>query len=322
MRNHDRNALLLEVISTQNEIAAAGLDLDAVMDRVVNRALGLTGADGAVIEIAQDGEMVYTAAAGTASAHLGVRLAVATSLSGMCVTTGEILRCDDAETDGRVDLEACRRVGAMSLICVPLRHEGRPVGVLKVYSARPCNFGAQDVEVLELLSGLVAAHMANASRFEASEHDRLHDTLTGLPNRRAYDERLVVEASRAARHGRPLCLCLIDLDRFKEINDTFGHPAGDAVLKGVAEVLRGGRTGDETYRLGGDEFAVLMAETNLEGARLAAWRLTQAIGAARLGTGRITASFGVAESSGEDALALHIAADQALYAAKTASALN
>jgi diguanylate cyclase (GGDEF)-like protein len=204
----------------------------------------------------------------------------------------------------------------MSMICVPLRYEEKPVGVLKVYSAQARRFDDQDIETLELFSGLVGAHMAHAARFAASEHERLHDALTGLPNRRAYDERL----ARAAREGRPFCLCVIDVDDFKDVNETLGHPAGDAVLKAIAHLLRRGRSTDDVFRIGGDEFAVLMAETTAESARRAAWQLTDAIASARLGAGRVTASFGVAEATGHDALALQVAADQALYAAKVAAA--
>ena len=312
----DRNALLLDVISTQNEIAAAGLDLNAVMDRVVHRARELTGADAAVVELAEGDEMVYKAAAGSAKNHLGVRLKVSTSLSGLCVRRGDVLRCDDAELDDRVDADACRRVGATSMVCVPLRHEDAPVGVLKVYAGRRHAFDVQDVEVLELLSGLVAAHMAHASRFALSEHERHHDPLTGLRNRRSYDERLAAETERANRYGTPLSLCLIDLDGFKEVNDALGHPEGDAVLRRVADVLRAARMSDEAFRIGGDEFAVLMPGTSSQGAETAASRLIDAISEASLGEGRITASFGVAEVSGNDPQEFHRRADQVLYSAK------
>jgi diguanylate cyclase len=313
----DRNALLLEVIAIQSEIAATGLDLDAVMESVVRRAKDLTDADAAVIELAEGDDMVYKAAAGTATSHLGVHLKIDSSLSGLCVRTGEILRSDDTTNDPRVDREVVRRVGAMSMICVPLLHQQTPVGVLKVYSARTHNFDDQDVELLEMLSGLISAHMAHASQFEVSEHERLHDSLTGLLNRRSYESRLAVETSRANRYGRHLCLCLIDLDGFKHVNDTYGHPAGDGVLSAVAEILRTGRTADDVFRIGGDEFAILMPEITRDGAELAASRLAEKIASAALGHGRITASFGVAGATGGgDAAALHEAADQALYAAK------
>ncbi|MDZ7706713.1 MAG: GAF domain-containing protein [Trueperaceae bacterium] len=128
---------LLAVIETQTSIARLGLDLDGVMDVVAKRALTLTEADGAAVELLEGDEMVYRAVAGTAEPHLGLRLDAATSLSGRCVREGVTLVCDDAATDPRVDLVAARKVGAISMVVVPLtvqREPGRgPEGL-----CRPC----------------------------------------------------------------------------------------------------------------------------------------------------------------------------------------
>src|SRR5207253_4861760 len=100
------------------------------------------------------------------------------------------------------------------------------------------------------------------------------DALTGLPNRRSLMARMEQEVSRAQRSGRPLSLALLDVDRFKAINDSHGHPAGDAVLQAVADELRRvTRGGDVLGRFGGEEFAVVMPETNLKQARWACERL-------------------------------------------------
>src|SRR5689334_4761950 len=139
---------LRAIIATQNEIAASVLDLDAVMALVVRRASEITGASAGVIEMLEGAEMVYVVASGTAEPYLGRRLRAATSLSGMCVELGEVLHCEDADTDDRVDAEACRRVGARSLLCVPLHHAGGVVGVLKVYDPRAHAFDDGDVETL------------------------------------------------------------------------------------------------------------------------------------------------------------------------------
>jgi diguanylate cyclase (GGDEF)-like protein len=207
----------------------------------------------------------------------------------------------------------------MSMVCVPLRHDGTPVGVLKVYAGQPHAFDETHVELLDMLSGLIGAHMAHASRFELSEHERRHDPLTGLKNRGFYEERLEIETARATRYGSALCLCLMDLDGFKEVNDTLGHPAGDAVLVAVADLLRTGRTSDDVFRIGGDEFAILMPETTSEGGELAASRLAASISKARLGGGLITVSYGAARiRDTDDPRSIHERADQALYAAKRA----
>ena len=149
------------------------------------------------------------------------------------------------------------------------------------------------------------------------------DALTGLPNRRSLMAGMELEVARAERSGRPLSLALLDVDRFKAINDTHGHPAGDAVLQAVAEELRKiTRAGDILGRFGGEEFAVVMPETDLEQARWACERLRKGI-AKRImhypnGTsGHITISSGVALLAGTEGCDHLISrADGALYQAK------
>ncbi len=164
-------ARLRAVIEMQNEIAVTRLDAEAVMATVVRGAAGLTGADAAVVELVEDEDMVYRAVHGLGLEHLGLRLRKATSLSGLCVTLDQALCCDDAERDPRVDAAACRRIGVRSMICVPLRHERRAVGVLKVCSGDRGHFGPGDVELLDLLSGVIAAHLAHAAEYGEAARD-------------------------------------------------------------------------------------------------------------------------------------------------------
>jgi diguanylate cyclase (GGDEF)-like protein len=306
---------LRTIIQTQTEIVATDLDLDAVMQLIASRGQELTGANAGVIEIADGDEMVYRVTTGEATPFLGVRLKMASSLSGLCVAEGRVLRSDDTAADPRVDAEACRRVNARSMLCVPLVHRGRTIGVLKVYSPKAYNFTDGDVETLELLSALIAAHMSHATLFGAEAHESRHDALTGLLNRRAYEERLPVEISRASRYGWPLSLCLLDLDGFKAVNDTLGHPAGDEVLRRVAALIDESRLADDGFRIGGDEFAILMPQTCREDAALVATRLCRTIGEIEIADTSIDASFGLAEGL-DDPAALHAAADLELLAAK------
>ncbi|MGN6664048.1 MAG: diguanylate cyclase [Solirubrobacterales bacterium] len=307
---------LRAIIRTQTEIAASDLDPEAIMQLIADRARELTRASAGVIELAEGEEMVYAVTSGEAAPYLGTRLQMRTSLSGRCVVEGEVLRSDDTAEDPRVDAEACRRVRAASMICVPLAHRGETVGVLKVYSPTVRHFDDGDVETLELLSDLIAAHISHANLFEAeSDHSR-RDSLTGLPNRRAFEERLPVELSRANRYGHPLVLCLLDLDGFKGVNDRLSHPAGDEVLRQVAEILRRFRLADDCFRIGGDEFAILMPATTSEEAGVAAERIARGIRDADLGDGRLGASFGIAAGSDLEGEALLAAADAELLRAK------
>jgi|SRR6476469_2239172 len=306
---------LRAIIQTQTEIAASDLDLDAVMRLIASRGQELTGANAGVIEIADGDEMVYRVTSGEATPFLGVRLKMATSLSGLCVKEGRVLRSDDTDDDPRVDAEACQRVNARSMLCVPLAHNDETVGVLKVYSPEANHFDDGHVEALELLSGLIAAHMSHASLFAAEVHGGRHDALTGLLNRRAYEERLPVEIARASRYAWPLSLCLLDLDGFKKINDTLGHPSGDRALQQVAALLDESRLADDSFRTGGDEFALLMPKTCREDAELAAARLSKEISQIGMSDGSLGASFGVAEGANDPAI-LHAMADERLLAAK------
>ena len=271
--NFQRDERLLAIIRTQTEIAASDLDLLATMQLIAERSQELTCASGAVVEIAEGEEMVYEVTCGDATPYLGTRLKMDASLSGLCVSEKRLLRSDDTAADPRVDAEACLRVNAASMICVPLLHRREVVGVLKVYSGLAHNFEDDHVEALELLSELIAAHIAQATQFEIAAHDCRHDALTGLANRRAYEERLAVETARASRYELPLSLCLLDLDGFKAINDRLGHPVGDEVLRGVARLIDESRVADDAFRIGGDEFAILMPQTEPGEARLAVQRL-------------------------------------------------
>ena len=305
---------LRAIIQTQTEIAASDLELDAVMELIARRAQDLTQASGGVIEIADGDEMVYRVTVGEATPFLGVRLKKNASLSGRCVIEEKVLRSDDTSVDPRVDPEACRRVNARSMLCVPLIHQEETVGVLKVYAPRIDNFDDGDVETLELLTELIAAHMSHAGLYAAEVHGGRHDALTGLLNRRAYEERLPVEIARANRYAWPLSLCLLDLDGFKQLNDTLGHPAGDRALQQVAALIDESRLTDDSFRIGGDEFALLMPKTCREDAEIAAARLSEQIRHIGMAAGDFGASFGVAEGAGP--VALHASAGEQLLAAK------
>jgi diguanylate cyclase (GGDEF)-like protein len=197
-----------------------------------------------------------------------------------------------------------------------LSHRDETVGVLKVYAPAAHHFDEDDVETLELLSELIAAHLSHANLYEAESRDSRRDALTGLPNRRAFHERLPIELARASRSGHPLALVLLDLDGFKAVNDRLGHPAGDEVLRAVARILDQSRAADDCFRIGGDEFAILMPETEAIHARTAAERVAGQIRSAGLGDGKIGASYGIAASTNRDSDILFAAADRVLLAAK------
>jgi PleD family two-component response regulator len=220
-----------------------------------------------VVELIEGEEMVYHAVSGSAAAFSGVRLAVRTSLAGRCLLQGEVLYCHDAETDPRVNLEAARRVGANSMLCVPLVHGDRAVGVLKVCDGRAHAFDEDDVTTLRLLSSISAAAMAHAEDFERQDHESHHDALTGLGNRRAFENHLSMEVSRVARYGGELTVCMAFF--LQKDQRPAGARGGRPRLCGAAAVLRRLRGTDQAFRFGGDEFAVSFSGVDAAGASAA-----------------------------------------------------
>lgn len=308
---------LLNVIDVLNKVAASGLDRDAVCDLVVARAAELTNASAAVVELAEGDEMVYHKASGSAAANIGLRLKRDSSLSGLCVEVAAPLKSDDTQSDPRVNAEACRRVGAASMVCVPLFDGTRAVGVLKVIGSQPYAFSDAHINLLALLANVIGSTMANAERFSEAEHQSRHDPMTGMGNRRAYDLELEREFSQAQRQKQPLTLAILDLDGLKQINDTYGHATGDDVLLRVSKsICQSVRAMKLCFRIGGDEFAILLPETPLQDAGAIIERVQRAVNGLEAG---VTISAGWESSNGfASAYELHVAADNKLYDAKEA----
>jgi diguanylate cyclase len=303
---------------TQNAIATSHFDLDAVLGTVVHEARRLTAADAAVVEIPEGDELVYRAAAGTAERHLGIRLPSAGAISGLALRTGETLVCDDAETDERVDREACRRVGARSLVVVPLRHDAHAAGVLKVYSESRGAFTPEHIRVLTLLADMIGSALARAELLEQLNHLALTDELTGLPNRRSWYDHLEHALARARRSAAPFSVVVLDLNGFKQVNDSQGHAAGDRLLRTVSACWSSAlRDSDILGRIGGDEFAIILEQTDGETAADIVSRLE-----ASLPAGDVTVASGIATWNRiEDAEGLLSRADAAMYEEKGARPL-
>jgi diguanylate cyclase (GGDEF)-like protein len=304
--------LLAEIVATQQAIATSDFELDAVMRETVVQARRLTRADGAVIEMVEGDDMVYRAVAGTAEPYLGLRLRVASSLSGASVSTGEIIVCDDSELDPRVDREAAHEVGARSMVIVPLRHRDETAGVLKVYSRAASAFGERELRVLQMMAGTLGSAIARAELLGRLEEAATKDPLTGLPNRRAWEERLPIELARSRRSGEPLSLAILDLDRFKEFNDRHGHAAGDSLLALCAVGWSVNmRVSDLLARIGGEEFGLLLPDCAGPAARELLGRLHEAT------ADLCSFSAGLAEWDREESTSeLVERADEALYEAK------
>ena len=159
-----------DLLEIQSDVIAAAGDLQKVMQVVVAGALrAVPSAAGAVVEIRDGDCLVYRAASGAASDNVGLRLPSPVSLSWLCILTGKPQVSIDTEGDLRVDTEACQRIGARSMIVVPLSLQGNPVGVLKVFAATPAAFDNRDLLTVQLLAGPIAIGLANAAQADTAK---------------------------------------------------------------------------------------------------------------------------------------------------------
>ncbi len=171
----DYSSVLSALVAVKREAEAIGTDLGKALQLLAVRALSLTHATGAAIALAKDSaanEMICRARAGSDAPGLGAKLQVGSGFSGECVRSGKTLRCDDAETDLRVDREGCRQLGIRSIIASPVGRNDSVVGILEVFSPNPRCFGPNEEKTLERLALMIAASMDRAEN-DRAESDRL-----------------------------------------------------------------------------------------------------------------------------------------------------
>ena len=257
----DRAADLDRLVAAQTAIATVDRDAGAVLAAIAAEALGVVGGDAACVELLEGDEVVCSAVAGAAEQWLGLRLPADQTITGECFRTGRVLICNDSSQDSRVAQEACRAVGARSMIIVPLKHGDDVEAVVIAWSGEPGHYNDYQAQLLSLLGTTSATALLRAALIaELTEH-AVTDELTGLPNRRAWNAHLELALARAARSRAPLAVALLDLDGFKAVNDREGHAAGDALLVAVSNAWRPVLRGTDLLgRLGGDEFAIVLEQ--------------------------------------------------------------
>lgn len=168
--------------------------------------------------------------------------------------------------------------GIAALICVPLRLQDEVVGILHLGDFVPRQFDREKMKLLSVFSSFAAMAISNAKVHSRTRIMAVTDSLTGLNNRRSFQQVFSQELRRAKRYGKFLAIIMIDVDNFKLFNDRYGHPAGDRILVAIGRImLKNMRKVDYAFRYGGEEFIVLLPEVGLENALHAAERLREAI---------------------------------------------
>jgi hypothetical protein len=158
------------VSGSSREIHPGEIDLEPAISVIAERAQALTGATGSAIALRHGDEIVCRARTGRTAPDLGARLQTDSGISADCVRTGEVMLCNDAERNPRVDLASCRRLGVRSILAAPLRHFRRTLGVFEVLSAAPYAFDNRDVATMQLLSSMMVAAISRLSNMRPVGH--------------------------------------------------------------------------------------------------------------------------------------------------------
>lgn len=299
---------------------SSDLRLDEVLDRITATATSaIGGADFALL--VADAEGMH------ANRHSGLSSPALHSLELWAADSRRALHdgplvIDDLATVPVLDgLVSATELPLGSACAVPLIFAERLLGVLIALAPGATVFLPQDVRALETYAGHAAIAFSNARLVDQLERQAAEDPLTGLANKRALQLACEAELSRATREDSWLSVVVLDLDHFKQINDRYGHPYGDAVLVNVATALRSAVRGhDLVARAGGEEFVILLPGTDPIEAHAVAERARFLVGQVPVPAGRLSSSAGVSAVSGGGAELHELldAADRAMYQAKRA----
>jgi diguanylate cyclase (GGDEF)-like protein/PAS domain S-box-containing protein len=326
-RERQMNALL-----GATRVLNSELEIDQLLQHVIETAAGQISAESGFVGLLDEGALAlrwYWRASGASWVDLegpGVERGV----TQIVLETRQPYLSSNAAEDPNTDKEFTSRFGIRSLLVFPVFSQSTALlGALALHNfpladatthGEDLSLDPADTRFLEGLADIASAAIQQSRLFDQVRRQAETDPLTGLYNRRAFNERFALEVERATRFNRTFALLLLDIDHLKRINDTYGHPIGDAAICTVADVLQGRlRRHDFAARIGGEEYAVIVVEGKNDTACSVARSLLETLRRRDVPrVGHITASLGVAifPEDGATLDDLVEVADEALYAAK------
>ena len=317
----------LEALLSLGATMGQTLDLEELLETALDRVLAVTGleAGGILLLEPQTEELVLRAYRGLPSGFLREveRVRIGEGFAGRAALTVRPVVVDEFSADPEFTRRVLHRQGFKSLAATPITAKERLLGVISLASRRHRRINDTDVRLLRTIASQIGMAIDNAQLYQHALELAFTDPLTGLYNRRYLMEQIEHEMARSRRSNVPLSLIMFDLDGLKEINDSFGHHQGDALLRGVGRIIKlNTRDSDVAARWGGDEFMVLTPETSSDYASAVGERIRAKVASYRLRTGdeevAASISVGVASYPGDasDVTELLMCVDRAVYGAK------
>jgi len=231
--------------------------LSGLLNYIVQSAINLLKADAGTLRLVDEREnvLLLKTSIGTHRAPDTERLSInENSIAGQTFLKGKLIKCLDISRSSLYPWNGRETQKFTSLLTVPLKRENTKLGVFSIYTKKKRNFSQRDTEMIEIFASQVTLTIINRTYLEKIYQTAITEDLSGLYNQRYLYKRLEEEITRAARFKHSLSLIFIDLDNLKKVNDSFGHLAGDKVLKRVSKIVQGGiRKIDIPARYGGDE---------------------------------------------------------------------